>query len=114
MSHRNVLSLIPEELAAKSISLSEIVLPVEEALLAISHLESAGHLIAGWEGWIRDSAGRVGHGNAPLGTKDLSYLPVSKAAKICSESIVTESATWSRKFPNTSDELFICVTVTSE
>jgi len=114
MSHRSMLSLIPEELAAKSISFTEIVLPVEEALLAISHLESAGHRIAGWEGWIRNSAGRVGHGSAPLGTIDLSDLPVSEAARICTESINTDAAAWSRKFPNTSDELFICVTVISE
>ena len=114
MSDRNVLSLIPEELAAKSISSSEIVLPVEEALIAISFLGSAGHLIAGWEGWIRDSAGRVGHGNAPQGTANLSELPVNEAAKFCSESIITDSAAWSRKFPNTSDELFICVTVVSQ
>lgn len=44
------LDLLPKQLAEKSISEQEIVLPVSEALEAIDFLESIGQVILGWGG----------------------------------------------------------------
>ena len=70
------LSLLPEHLRKQSISADEIVLPMAAALDAIDVLETTGVLILGWEGWVRDMRGRVGHGSAPQGTTSLEHLSV--------------------------------------
>ncbi|MFT0635344.1 hypothetical protein ACMFY5_24975, partial [Pseudomonas sihuiensis] len=64
----NPLDLLPVQLRERSISQSEIVLPLTQALEAIDLLESQGIQILGWEGWVKDKQGRIGHGNAPQGT----------------------------------------------
>lgn len=53
--------LLPLELARKSLSLSEIVLPYAEVLEAIEHLAAKGYFVFAWEGWIDYPDGRHTH-----------------------------------------------------
>ena len=82
-----------------------------EALAAIDLFESKGVLILGWEGWVKDKDGRVGHGSAPQGTVSLEDLSVSEAAKLCRETIPQDAARWIAENPETTDELHFCITV---
>ncbi len=111
MPDRDALSLIPKELAVRSVSQTEIVLSAQDALQAIDHLEKAGHHVVGWEGWIRDSVGRVGHGNAPQGTRDLTHLSPSAAADFCRLSISKEAEAWKVVHSDSEYELFFCITI---
>jgi hypothetical protein len=82
-----------------------------EALAAIDLFESKSVLILGWEGWVKDKDGRVGHGSAPQGTVSLEELTISEAAKLCRETISQEAARWIAENPKTTDDLFFCITV---
>lgn len=106
----NQLDLIPTHLKEKSISQSEIVLPVAEALEAISFFEVQGTRILGWEGWIKDSQGHIGHRDAPQGTVSLNHLSFYEAAQLCRSSILDEATQWAHDNPNTSDVLYFCIT----
>jgi hypothetical protein len=105
------LQLLPENLASRSISSREIVLPLKEALEAISILEKSGKPIAGWEGWVKTKDGRVGHGNAPQGTVNLSNLPVHEAAEFCRHTMQQESILWQTQNNGSTDELHFCITM---
>jgi len=105
------LALLPAELASHSISHREIVLPLAEALQAINILESKGILILGWEGWVKDRVGRIGHGSAPQGTGSLQSLSVEEAAAVCRQTIPQDAAQWDAENPGTTDELHFCITV---
>ena len=58
--------LLPSSLREQSISKREIVLPLLAALEAIDFFESREIQILGWEGWIKDAQGRVGHAQVPF------------------------------------------------
>jgi hypothetical protein len=105
------LALLPENLRAESISTREIVLPQKAALEAIEFLEKQGHLILGWEGWVKDSDGRMGHGNAPQGTPSLEGLSVAEAANLCRRTIPLAEENWHRNHPDATASLYFCVTV---
>lgn len=59
------LQVLPHELALRSISRQEIVLPLDAAIAAIDYCANHQIQILGWEGWIQTVDGRVGYGNAP-------------------------------------------------
>ena len=105
------LAQLPSDIASKSISSREIVLPKKEALLVVNLAESNGFQLLGWEGWVRDDAGRIGHGSAPQGTQSLECLPEADAAKFCQKTIEEESASWEERNVDSNDELFFCITV---
>jgi hypothetical protein len=111
MSQIEVLNRLPEEIASKTISPREIVLPRREALLAIDLIEEMGLHITGWEGWVRDPSGRVGHGSAPQGTVSLTDLSVADAAEFCRQTIPKEGDSWEAEYSDSGDTLFFCITV---
>ena len=114
MSQIEVLNQLPKEIASKTISPREIVLPRAEALLAIDLIEKMGLKIAGWEGWVRDSYGRVGHGSAPQGTASLTGLSIAEAAEFCRKTIPTDGDAWIAEYGNSDTELFFCITVQTD
>jgi hypothetical protein len=81
------------------------------ALEAIGLLESQGIQILGWEGWVRDTQGRVGHGSAPQGTGSLQELSVHEAAQLCRTTIPSDAAQWAQDNPSTTDALHFYITV---
>ena len=105
------LNLLPKRLRDVSISQREIVLPLAEALEAIDLLESQHMQILGWEGWVKDTQGRVGHGSAPQGTGSLQDLSVHEAAQLCRATIPADAAQWAQDNPDSTDELHFCITV---
>lgn len=110
MSDKATASL-PESISKHSISKNEIVLPLRQALLAIDHFESLGILVLGWEGWVRDSAGRIGHGNAPQGTVSLENCSVNDAAELCRKTILIDSELWHKQNVASTDTLYFCLTI---
>ena len=105
------LDLLPKRLKDVSISQREIVLPMAEALEAIDLLESRGMQILGWEGWVKDIQGRVGHGSAPQGTGSLQELSVQEAANLCRATIPAHATQWAHDNPGSTDALHFCITV---
>lgn len=114
MSQQEILDRLPNEIASKSISPREIVLPRKEALLAVDLIESMGLQIICWEGWVQDDKGRVGHGSAPQGTSTLTGLSVAEAAEVCRKSIPVDGDAWEQQHGDSGDELFFCITVQEE
>lgn len=103
--------LLPLSLRELSISDKEIVLPLQAALEAINFFESQQIKILGWEGWVKDAQGRVGHGSAPQGTVSLDHLPLKEAINLCRSTIVSESAQWEVDNKGTDDVLHFCLTI---
>ncbi|OCQ23142.1 hypothetical protein A7985_04110 [Pseudoalteromonas luteoviolacea] len=108
---KRALSLLPERLSSKSLSAKEVVLPYNEALEVIDFFENEEYLILGWEGWVKTSDGRVGHGSAPQGTVSLENCTVVEAASICRETIRSDKAGWEKDNPESDEELHFCITV---
>src|SRR5688500_19949899 len=52
MSSSN-LAVLPDELAARSLSKQDVVMRHDDALAALDHLGRAGLRIESWEGWVR-------------------------------------------------------------
>lgn len=104
------LELLPLDLALQSASPNEIVLPSAQAVHAVHTLSAAGHRLLGWEGWVRDEAGRVGH-ESVNGTVDLASCTVQDAARICCESIQTATEEWNGRADRGGRELLFCLTV---
>ena len=109
MKHMSSFQL-PQRLLAQSISDRELVLPPEAALEAIAFLEAQDVHILGWEGWVKDAHGRVGHGAAPQGTVSLESLPIKDAAELCRATIAQAVAQWSKEHPGAEHELHVCIT----
>lgn len=47
------LAILPDELAARSLSKQDVVMRHDDALAALAHLGRAGLRIESWEGWVR-------------------------------------------------------------
>ena len=103
------LELLPRELALRSASPVEVVLPYRDALDAIRSLHSQGRGVAGWEGWIRTPDGRVGHGDAPGGAT-LSAMGMDESARACSEQIQAAQSSWRGSSLHPDAELLFCIT----
>jgi hypothetical protein len=88
------LDVLPLELALKSASPSEVVLPFRDANQALDTFARLGWRVLGWEGWIRTPDGAVGHGDAPHGTPDLSELTKEQAVALCRRTMHTAHAEW--------------------
>ena len=104
------LSLLPQDLAARSISTREIVLLIGDAERAIEHLTKSGRRLEAWEGWVRfPDGGR---------TKSLRHpgsfvLPTDggRAATIALENIRKTQQTWDRDPEYPGATLYYCLTV---
>lgn len=105
------LDLLPIWLKDQSLSEKEIVLPLPAALDAIEIIESGGFHVLGWEGWVRDAKGHVGHGGAPQGTVSLCNISAQEAAQYCRTTIASEAAQWAKDNQGTTDALYFCITV---
>ncbi|HKO15205.1 MAG TPA: hypothetical protein VJU87_03145 [Gemmatimonadaceae bacterium] len=89
------LESLPPELAARSISKLQIVLPLDEAARAVEHLTAAGRRLEAWEGWVQFADGGR--------TKSLRHpgsfvLPsdAARAARVGTESMRQAQAVWDR------------------
>jgi len=102
---------LPENISKHSISKNEIVLPLSQALLAIDHFESCGVLVLGWEGWVKDIEGRIGHASAPQGTTSLENYSVNEAAEFCRKTMLKDSELWHKQNSGSTDALYFCVTI---
>jgi hypothetical protein len=60
--------MIIPELQRFSASVTELVLPLVQALEALEFFERAGVAVLGWEGWLRYSDGSLGHSSMHQGT----------------------------------------------
>ena len=108
---KEALSALPQDLSSRSISPREVVLPLPDALLAIDVLEVAGFHILGWEGWVRSSDGRVGHGSAGrYSSMSLDGLDPGEAAKFTRQGIAEDAASWEAENTGTTDALHFCIT----
>lgn len=104
------LSLLPQDLASRSISTREIVLLLDDAERAIEHLTKTGRRLEAWEGWVRfPDGGR---------TKSLRHpgsfvLPNdgARAASVTLESIRKTQQTWNRDPEYPGAVLYYCLTV---
>ncbi len=103
--------MLPPEIARRSISRREIVLPLDAAIAAVDWCAINQIHILGWEGWIQYADGRVGHGNAPQGTTSLEGLSVPDAADFCRRTIRVAALEWSKTYPEAMDRLHFCITV---
>jgi hypothetical protein len=105
------LSVLPQNLASKSISVREVVLPLVAALLAIDVLEALGFHILGWEGWVKSADGSVGHGSAGrYSSMSLDELNPSEAATFTRQGITEDAASWESANIGTTDVLHFCIT----
>ena len=103
-------SLLPGDLAARSISPRDIVLLLDDAERAIEHLTKAGRRLEAWEGWVRFSDGGR--------TKSLRHpgsfvLPSdgARAAAATLESIRKTQQIWNRDPEYPGATLYFCLTV---
>jgi len=103
-------AVLPERISALSISDCELVVPEAAALEALNIAEEKNVLVLGWEGWVKTADGGVGHGSAPQGTVSLENLTVQAAAEFCRQTIVGDAAQWRLENPNSSEQLYFCLT----
>ena len=94
MSSSN-LAVLPDELAARSLSKQDVVMRHDDALAALDHLGRAGLRIESWEGWVRLADGTR--------TKSLMHqgsfaLPLDAAASVTTarEMITQAQQRWDR------------------
>ena len=104
------LSLLPSDLAKRSISDREIVLSLEYAIEAINILESKNYLVLGWEG-LEKRGGRGGTYMLLQGTVSLDSLTVKEAADFCRQTIAMDSEAWEKENTGSNNELYFCITV---
>lgn len=104
------LSLIPQDLAERSLSQREIVLSLADAERAIEHLRKSGHRLESWEGWVKFTDGTR--------TRSLRHpgsfvLPAdgARAATVTLENIRKAQETWSRAPEYPGAELYFCLMV---
>ena len=104
------LSLLPGDLAARSISTREIVLQLPDAERAIDHLSRSGRRLESWEGWVRFADGGR--------TKSLRHpgsfvLPTDgeRAASVALENIRKTQRVWDRDPEYPGATLYFCLTV---
>lgn len=104
------LSLLPQDLASRSLSTRDIVLLFDDAERAIEHLTRSGRRLEAWEGWVRFTDGGR--------TKSLRHpgsfvLPTdgSRAAAAALESMRKTQQTWNRDPEYPGATLYFCLTV---
>jgi hypothetical protein len=104
------LPLLPPDLAERSISAREIVLPMPEIERAIEHLRKSGRRLEAWEGWVKFADGSR--------TRSLRHpgsfvLPPdgARAAAVALEHIRKAQETWDRAPEYPGAALYFCLTV---
>ena len=107
------LSLLPNDIAEKSLSKKEIVLPIDEAERAVEHLVSTGHRLESWEGWVQfNDGGRTKSLRHP-GAFVLPSDP-ARAASVTLEGMRKAQEIWNRAPEYPGAKLFYCIMVVIE
>jgi hypothetical protein len=104
------LAVLPDELAARSLSKHDVVMRHDDALAALDHLDRAGLRIESWEGWVRLADGTR--------TKSLMHqgsfaLPLDASASVATarEMIVQAQRRWDRAPEYAGGELYFKLVV---
>jgi hypothetical protein len=116
---QDAVEALPPELRARSLSPAEIVLDFNDALAALEILRAADWEILGWEGWQRDTEGRVGH-HAIQGNMSLSQQPDEPRAAFLDRCKEWSAETMRRDYQewqasgDGNPQLYFCITATKE
>ena len=104
------ISLLPPDLASRSISTREIVLSLVDAERAIENLGKAGRLLEEWEGWVKFPDGSRTHSLRHPGS---FVLPTdgTRAATVTRENIRKAQEVWDRAPEYPGAALYFCLTV---
>lgn len=109
MSSSN-LAVLPDELAARSLSKQDVVMRHDDAVAALDHLGRVGLRIESWEGWVRLADGTR--------TKSLMHqgsfaLPLDASASISTAREMIEQAQrrWDRSPEYPGGELYFKLTI---
>ena len=104
------LAVLPDELAARSLSKHDVVMRHDDALVALDHLERAGLRVESWEGWVRLADGTR--------TKSLMHqgsfaLPLDAAASVtvARDMIANAQRRWDRAPEYPGGELYFKLTI---
>ena len=104
------LSLLPSDIAEKSLSKKEIVLPFAEAERAVEHLVKAGQRLESWEGWVQfNDGGRTKSLRHP-GAFVLPPDP-ARAGEVTREGMRKAQEIWDRAPEYPGAHLFFCIMV---
>ena len=104
------LSLLPHDLAERSLSNREIVLALADAERAIEHFSKGGRRLEGWEGWVKFGDGSRTHSLRHPGSFVLP-IDAARAAAVTLESIRKAQAAWDRTPEYPGAALYFCLTV---
>ena len=104
------LAVLPDELAARSLSKHDVVMRHDDALAALDHLERARLRVESWEGWVRLADGTR--------TKSLMHqgsfaLPLDAAASVTTarEMITNAQRRWDRTPEYAGGDLYFKLTI---
>ncbi len=106
----SLLSMLPAELAGRSLSRQEVVLRHDDALAALDHLERAGLRVESWEGWVLLADGTR---TKSLWHQGTFALPLDAAASVATvrEMIAQAQRRWERSPEYVGAELYFKITV---
>ena len=104
------ISLLPADLASRSLSVREIVLALRDAERAIEHLGKNGRRLEAWEGWVKFPDGSRTHSLRHPGS---FVLPAdgARAATVTLDSIRKAQQVWDRAPEYPGATLYFCLTV---
>jgi hypothetical protein len=98
------------EFQARSASTRELVLPFEVTLAALETLEASGARLLGWEGWLRQSNGSLGHSAEHQGTISLGGRDATQAFPLVRQTMRESHLQHLRSPEIPGSELLFCIT----
>ena len=104
---RTPVEFLPHEIAKRSISRDQIMLPYREALSALATLDKDGHTILSCDAWVVTRDGKL---TAAGADESLSGLPRARALSAARESMARAQRAWERGKPQ-GDELVFRIRV---
>lgn len=104
------ITLLPDDIAQRSLSNREIVLTLADAERAIEHLGKAGRRLESWEGWVKFADGSRTHSLRHPGS---FVLPTdgARAAAVTLENIRKAQSVWDRAPEYPGAQLYFCLMV---
>lgn len=93
--HARHLALLPQELAARSLSPYDLAFVLADAELALEQLASAGERVTAWDCWVLWPSGARARSLAHLGSFALP-LDVARAAVAARDGMRRVQAAWDR------------------
>jgi hypothetical protein len=104
---RTPVEFLPHEIAKRSISRDQIMLPYREALSALATLDKDGHTILSCDPWVITREGQL---TAAGADEPLSGLPRARALSAARESMTRAQQAWERS-KHQGDELVFRIRV---